>query len=204
MALISDGFPLVVSSNECFPLDLSFTASNANFTISPLMLQVDVPYFDQSLTTNQNLLMQVATRSDLPLTYQWQHEDQDLEGQTNSVLFFGPVTAPQAGKYRLVMTTSNGIEANSWFGPEVRVTIPASLILSLTTGYASTNSTVELSISGEPGETFLLESSADLVSWETISTNEVSEGGSSSIYIPVAGTPSAKFLRAEIPTTVTF
>ena len=149
---------------------MTFNSTNADFTLTPLILEVNSPNFDQTLVSGQDLTMLISVVSDSPLSYQWQFDDQDLAGQTNSVLMLDSVTSAQMGQYRMVVSTVCNGATNLWYGPEATVSIIVPLSLALQTVVTSTNILEQFNISGTAGQQFVLQSSTDLQRWQTVST----------------------------------
>ncbi len=101
--------------------------------------------------------MLISVVSDSPLSYQWQFDDQDLAGQTNSVLMLDSVTSAQMGQYRMVVSTVCNGATNLWYGPEATVSIIVPLSLALQTVVTSTNILEQFNISGTAGQQFVLQ-----------------------------------------------
>jgi len=145
--------------------------------------------------------MLMSVLSDLPLSYQWQFNDQNLPGQTNAVLTVDSVTSAQVGQYRMVASTVCNGATNQWYGPEASVTIVGSLSLVLQQIVTATNLANQFTISGPAGQQFILESSPDLETWQPVLTNTLPLGGGMVLQLAATNNSPAVFFRTMTPTT---
>ena len=81
---------------------------------------VEQPSSQAALPTQQ-MEFSVTATSVLPLFYQWQFNEQDLPGQTNSTLVLADVQPPQAGVYTVIVSNFGGAITS---GPAALTVLP--------------------------------------------------------------------------------
>jgi uncharacterized repeat protein (TIGR01451 family) len=95
---------------------------------------IDVQPSDQAVALGASADFAVVARGDAPLTYQWQFEGGNREGETNATLLVENVGLPVTGEYRVVLSNYLGVTISSPARlsieePPVILTQPVSLTL---------------------------------------------------------------------------
>ena len=120
--------------------------------------------------------------------YQWQFNDQDLPGQTNSTLLINNVNTNQTGNYRIKATNFLTMATS----PEALVTVvPLHVSLPL----VATNGSVQFTISGVASHDYSVESTTNLVGWQPAATVTTDASGSVLFTDSQASTTPARFFR---------
>jgi hypothetical protein len=101
------------------------------------------------------------------VAFQWEFDGNPLPGQTASALALTNITAAQAGNYAVVITNAGGMVRSS----VVQLTVSSAI---LATDANVTSSSIArfgfgLNASVEPGLSYRVQASTDLVTWTTIS-----------------------------------
>jgi len=102
--------------------------------------------------------------------YQWRFNGQDLPGAVSSNLVLQSVGPGQSGIYSLVLSNFAGSVTS--LVAVVTVHPP----LTLEQAHWTPLGQFTLAVRGEPGVVFVLETSANLVAWRSLVTNELPEG----------------------------
>jgi hypothetical protein len=107
-----------------------------------------------------------------PLTYQWFfNTNTPLNGATNAVLAFNPVTAYEAGNYQVLVANPYG----SFTSSPVALTVP--LIPNIRNLSNSGAGALTLYLASIPNSTNRLWASTNLMQWRTIATNYADSNG---------------------------
>ncbi len=131
-------------------------------TNGPVILD---PPTDQTVFPNGSALFTVLAGGIPGFTYQWRFNGVDLPGQNDPMLALAYVTTDQAGSYSVLVSNASG---TTLAGPAILSVnsnpIPPSLQLR---GQTAPNQ-FALTLSGESGRYYQIESSTDLSAWKTL------------------------------------
>jgi hypothetical protein len=125
-----------------------------------------------------------------PFTYQWRKEGVDIPGAGEAMYNVDEVQPRHAGTYHVVVSNAFGTTISS----NAILTVAAPLILRDLR--RTSNDSVEFTVLGIAGESFAMESSADLVSWIPIRTNLIPASASMQLTDPTPG--GRRFYRARV------
>jgi hypothetical protein len=144
----------------------------------------------QSAKVGTNVLFTVGA-SGGSLSYQWRFNGSDISGATQSACSFTSVQATNAGSYTVSISNPVG---NALSGSALlTVVLPARPLIS---SFALSNACLQLQITGEPGVGYTLQSSADFVSWSSL-TNLSSPNGLIRFTAPTMDWPQ-RFYRVQV------
>jgi len=168
------------------------------------MLRIIAPVTDQALKPGQDLTFQPIVNSEQPVLYQWQFQDNDLPGQTDTLFLIPAITSTNAGYYRLKMQTVENGQTQTLYSPEASVVVVTPPSLKYVGVANGTNNMLQFMVSGTPSQAFFLQGSSDLLNWQTIATNSISTNGS--IVVPVSNNvgSTGRFLRTVSYTALQF
>jgi hypothetical protein len=141
----------------------------------------------QTAGLGSNVNLRVAAVGSPPLSYQWRFEGADLPGGTSSTLELTNFTSAREGLYEVVVSNAGG-SANS---------APALALLNnpVRIQYGAENCRYDLRLTGPVGNTFILQTSSNLVNWTPVVTNTAPIG---IMEVHDSGLPTgpARFFRA--------
>ncbi|MBL9171245.1 MAG: hypothetical protein JNN07_26165 [Verrucomicrobiales bacterium] len=102
-----------------------------------------------------------------PLLYAWLHHDEPIPGASNSVLPLLSVSAQDVGEYRVVVTDAEGSVTSAVARVDVvnQERPPVLEPVKRDAGGVGASQPPGWRLSGAPGRTYVIESSADLVRW---------------------------------------
>ncbi len=122
-----------------------------------------------SVFAGTNLVLRSGIDGAIPApAYQWRLNGKNLAGATNELLILNNLQAAQAGTYSVVASNFAGRLTN------------VCAILSVTTPLRLEHSSrvsegqFRLRVTGNPGQTFILQASTNLTAWDAVLTNQVS------------------------------
>jgi hypothetical protein len=156
--------------NAANPAPVSFQLQMAG---GPVILQNPS---DVEMTAGDSGLLKVvalgvplpgALANEHPLRYAWLHEGEPVAGASNSAFPLLSVSARDAGEYRVVVTDAEGSVTSAVARVDV-VTAeqpPILALLQAAAAYARAGGGTAWVLSGAPGRTYVIESSADLIHW---------------------------------------
>jgi len=137
----------------------------------------------------------VVANSAAPLRYQWQFNGASVAGATNSNLSLLDVNATQAGPYRVLVSNAAGSVLS-----QAAVLTVVNQATQLSLGNPRTTSRgFEFRISANPGRTYLVESSTNLVTWSPVTSLTMDAGGSALFLDNGAGNRPRGFYRVRSP-----
>ena len=100
-----------------------------------------------TVAAGQTATFRVSAGGTPPLFYQWQKNDLDLAGATNSILTLSNVTVAEAGNYRVVVTNAYGAATSSV--AVLTIGLPPVIVSQPASRSASDGETVVFSVSAE-------------------------------------------------------
>jgi hypothetical protein len=103
----------------------------------------------------------VSASGSAPLIYQWQFNGTAIPGATNATLVLGSIQPAQAGTYHVIITNVVGALVSD--PAQVLVLAPPRLDLMYSAG-----GSIVFSLLTEPGQTYAVLASADLVAWQSL------------------------------------
>ncbi len=129
------------------------------------------------------------------LNFQWYfNTNTPVAGATNATLLLPTVQAANAGTYTVTVTNLAGAVTSGPALLAVSVTLPARPQV---TGLAFANGAFSLTVNGDAGHNYIIQSSADLAGWTSIFTNY----NPTMPFLwtdPAAGTFSQRFYRVQV------
>jgi hypothetical protein len=130
-----------------------------------------------------------ATGTD-PLTFQWRVNAQAIPGATGQSLNLGSVQPADAGDYDVVVSNIAGTETSP--PASLAVSIPPRLNWPL-----CTNGTARFTLSGTPGDLYMVQSSTNLFDWADVSTVS-NQTGNVLFVAPYSAGQALQFYRAKL------
>lgn len=122
-----------------------------------------------AVAAGQSATFTVGVGGSASLSYQWYfNTNTPVAGATNSALTLLGVQPANAGAYSVLVTNLAGSVASTNAYLSVAVTAPARPEMS---GVVFTNGTFNLTVSGDPGHDYIIQSSTNLADWTAIFTN---------------------------------
>jgi hypothetical protein len=146
---------------------------------------------NQTVVVGENASLAVTVAGDLPLIYQWLKNGTNLanggriSGATSNVLTFANVLTNDTGTYSLLVTNACGTATSSNAVLTVSVSPPQFVVGSA----RSSGGQFSFTLQSQPGLSFEIQASTNLVNWATVATLTNSSGT-----IPFT-TPTAGFTR---------
>ena len=129
------------------------------------------------------------------LTYQWHRGDAPIPGATAPTLAVGPLTASDAGIYRVVVANASGTVSSI---PAALTVVPRTTLTSAwLPPMGGGDAAVQIGLLVRADWSYQLFSSPDLVTWSSLDTVSGQTGGQV-WQIPVAPGASKRFYRVEI------
>jgi hypothetical protein len=144
----------------------------------------------QTVGEGTNVTFNVAAGGTPPLRFQWQFNGADIDGATNTWLTLTNTQAESEGTYRVNVANSIASVTSD----------PAELVVNPPPPLLSINASLQLSIQGEVGRTYSIQSTTDLGEGEAgwVTTAVVTLTNSTQLLINSEGTPeSQRFYRAK-------
>lgn len=133
----------------------------------------------------------IASATGLPApAYQWRLNGTNLAGATAATLVVTHLTAASIGNYSVVVSNLAGGQAST----NAALALQASTPPQLEVAEAPATDTLPLLAAAEVGVTYTLETSTNLITWETV-TNVVATGPTLSFTPPFAPSDAQRFYR---------
>ena len=158
--------------------------SPAGFSQPPALFQQPL---SQTTALSSNVTLRAAAVGGPPLFYQWRFNGADIPWGTSSTLVLTNFTGAREGLYQVLVSNAGG-SANS---------APALALLNnpVRINSGAGNCRYHLRLTGPAGNTFILQTSSNLVNWISVVTNTASTG---IVEVHDAGLPTspARFFRA--------
>ena len=126
--------------------------------VAPTIIEPPLPVV---VLVGGQVTMSVKAVGTAPLAYQWQHNGHPIAGAIGSMLILNNIQPSQGGAYRVVVSNIGGIAISEPSTLRVGSGILASSV---------ENGTFSLSVAGEAGCDYLIETSTDLLLWEPLVT----------------------------------
>jgi len=143
------------------------TSSNAVLTvIGPAAPTITSNPESQTVIAGSMLALNVAAAGSAPLSYQWRVAASALAGATNSSLVISPVQPGDAGTYDVIVSNPGG-SATSATAVVTVVIVPAP---QMSTVGKTADGQVQIGLSGNLGNAFLVEASTNLINWLPLTT----------------------------------
>ena len=188
-----------VGSNEVFRTNVQ--ASGISPEETALMIQdgggfpITIQPVSQTVHSGANVSFSLApTNSSSSLSYQWRKNGTNIVGATNMALQLVNVTTNNTGNYDVIVSNTNGNMGSG--GATLTVDADAGLthqpVLRL---IPATGANYILSLSGEVGQNYGIQSSTDLLQWSDW-TNVLGPDWSMAFTIPSKTNVNARFYRA--------
>jgi len=152
--------------------------------------QILVPPQSQRVVQGGPVTLSVSATGTEPLTFQWRVNAQAIPGATGQSLNLGSVQPSDAGDYDVVLSNPAGTE----------VSPAATLVVSVRPRLNSPqywNYTAQFTLSGTPGDLYMVQFSTNLFEWSDVSTVSNQSGNVLFVAPQGAGEP-LKFYRARL------
>jgi Right handed beta helix region len=158
--------------------------STVGFSQPPILFQHPI---SQTVAPGNNVILRAAAVGAPPFWYQWRFNGADIPGGTSSTLGLTNFTDAREGLYEVLVSNADGSASSA----------PALALLNnpVRIQYGAGNCRYDLRLSGPAGNTFILQTSSNLVNWTPVVTNTTSTG---IVEVHDAGVPTspARFFRA--------
>jgi len=147
--------------------DGASTSTNlvANFTVFDIKPFIHPSPADQAVLTGSNVTFTAFAFGTTPIFWQWQFNSTNIDGATNATLVLPNVTTDQAGAYSVTVTNAIG----SSFGGAILSVYP-SAVPTMDSFSLSASNQIQFTVDGVPGFDYTVQSSTDLVNWDSIMT----------------------------------
>jgi hypothetical protein len=145
------------------------TTTNLALTILSLAPSISAGPSNQVAALGDSVSLGVVAGGVGALAYRWQKNGQDLPGANGAVLDLGRVTALDAGVYRVVVSSANGITPSE--PATLEVLTPFAI-----TGMSVSNGGFSFEALGPSNALYVVWSSPDLASWVPVRTNRLVDG----------------------------
>ncbi len=156
----------------------------AGFSQPPILYQQPI---SQTAAPGGNVILRVAATGSPPLFYQWRFNGTDIPGGTSSSLTLDNFAGAREGQYQARVTNAGGSADSA----------PALALLNnpMRIQYGAGDCRWDLRLTGPAGQTFILQTSRDLVNWTPVVTNTAATG---IVELHGAGSPTdpTRFYRA--------
>ena len=181
-----DGTNIDDATNSSLSLsNLRASESNADYTVAVTdgiatntttmlhLVVMDVPPWipqqpaDQSVLVGSNAAFSVNAFGQLPMTWQWQFNQTNIDDATNSTLLLTNVTPDQAGTYSVLVTNAYGSTASS----NATLYVYLSPMPALASPVLSVDNQMQFTITGVPGLNYAVQVSTDMMNWDFVATN---------------------------------
>ena len=147
---------------------------------------------NQSVKLSSNATFTVTASGSPPLSYQWLLNGANVPAATAAAYSITNVQSTNTGNYRVVVTNIAGVVTSATATLQL---LPPQPVQFQSFGLLA-DQRVQLGLTGEPGRTYLVLTSSNLVDWQTAATLVDTNGVFS--YIDVPATNSARFYRAKL------
>jgi uncharacterized repeat protein (TIGR02543 family) len=167
----------------------SVTSSVATLTVL-LPPQILIPPQSQRVVQGGPVTFTVSVAGTAPLTYQWRLNAQAIAGATGASLNLASAQSADAGDYDVVINNPAGTETSP----------PANLVVSVRPRLNRpqfTNGTAQFTLSGTPGDLYMVQFSTNLVDWADASTVS-NQTGNVLFVAPQSAGQTLKFYRARL------
>jgi hypothetical protein len=139
------------------------------------------PPMTNNCVVGQNVFLQILTSGTMTATFEWKFNAMDIPSATNSILSLTNVTTDQAGTYSVLVSDDTGVITNLIIILAVYPTSAATLTSATLASATSASATLppamfgggqfSFNVSGVPGFVYIVQSSTNLVDWESMQTN---------------------------------
>lgn len=146
-----------------------------------------------SVKVSSNATFTVSVGGTAPFSYQWKWNGGDLAGATSNTLALVNVQTNQAGTYSVMVSNPAGTINSS----NALLTILLPQPIQIENISKTTNGQVELLVTGEPGSSYFIQNSSNLLDWVSI-TNVVNTNGSLRVLDSSATNKPLHFYRARL------
>jgi hypothetical protein len=144
-----------------------------------------------SVSQGETVTLSVVAAGTEPISYQWYHGDELVEGATESTLLLADLQAVASGTYHVVVSNRAGTETSDTVTLTVEVQEPKTRPILTVVGV--TIEGLKLSVNGDAGTEYDLQFSTDLKLWSTLA-NVVTDDTGNALYTDAA---SAETLAKE-------
>jgi uncharacterized repeat protein (TIGR01451 family) len=174
-------------------------AANATYfflTIEPAVDPIVIVAAPQDVTAvaGATIGFQVVAESVLPLTYQWQHNEADIEGATGSSLSLTGVQDADAGSFRVLISNADTTVASAAARLELLTVVPSPAIVSI----EQTGAAVNLTFTSVAGASYTLEYKNSLSDPDWIEAASLTGGSGVSILSDLQSAERARFYRVRV------
>jgi len=132
--------------------------------VPPLFTQQPV---SQWILAGSNASFSATAVGKLPITWQWQFNQTNIDGATNATWVLTNATPDQAGDYSVLVTNANGFTTSS----NATLSVYVSPSPSIASPAFSANNQMQFNVTGVPRLTYAVQVSTDLVNWDFVATN---------------------------------
>jgi len=137
------------------------------------VLTVDAPPTIMAQPTNETVFagasanFNVTACGSAPLSYQWQFNTANIDGETNAALTLNTVNTNQSGIYAVVITNNFGSVTSS----NAVLSVFATAVASFNAISVSDANGFQFTVGGVPGFNYAVEGSSNLIDWVSLITN---------------------------------
>ena len=138
-----------------------------------------------SASHGETVTLNVVAAGTEPISYQWYHGDELVEGATESTLLLADLQEEDSGTYHVVVSNRAGTETSDTVTLTVEIQGPETRPILTVVGV--TIDGLKLSVSGDVGTEYDLQFSIDLKSWSTLAKVSTDDTGKA-VYTDSAST----------------
>ena len=151
---------------------------------------------NQTIEAGQDLFLSVLAAGSEPITYQWYHNGNPIADQTAGVLKLRSAKVSQSGDYSV--TIENPISTISSTPVTVLISDPAPQIPPRITGISRLPDGVQITVTGTPGDSTIVESceNLSLQNWKRLNTLTLSAEGKATMMDASSG-QAQRFYRMQ-------
>ena len=144
-----------------------------------------------SVSHGETVTLNVVAAGTEPISYQWYHGDELVEGATESTLLLADLQAEDSGTYHVVVSNRAGTETSDIVTLTVEIQGPETEPTLAVVGITAEG--LQLSVTGDPETGYELQFSTDLKAWSILATVTTDDTGKA-VYTDAA---SAEALAKE-------
>ncbi|HIF78979.1 MAG TPA: hypothetical protein EYQ05_00045 [Gammaproteobacteria bacterium] len=119
-----------------------------------------------SASHGETVTLNVVAAGTEPISYQWYHGDELVDGATESTLLMADLEAEDSGTYHVVVSNRAGTETSDTVTLTVEIQGPETRPILTVVGITAEG--LQLSVTGDAATEYELQFSTDLKSWSTL------------------------------------
>jgi hypothetical protein len=148
-----------------------------------------------SASHGETVTLNVVAAGTEPISYQWYHGDELVEGATESTLLMADLQAEDSGTYHVVVSNRAGTETSDTVTLTVEIQGPETRPILTVVGITAEG--LQLSVTGDAATEYELQFSTDLKSWSTLANVVTDDTGKAVLTDAASAETLAKETWAE-------